>query len=162
MARKSFSSSHFFIACLMVALIGSFAYQTQAVSLPGIVITDILSVGGTQNSFALANTNYLKGGHMQVPDRSALFNTGAGKTISRERRSVGMLATVVDDADSYAFTVVTPITTTPAIGETYENNSVTFTITSTDITSGVGDYRRCRVWCTTLIWYAYKIFWWCW
>ena len=137
MVRKSFSSSHFFVACLMVALIGSFAYQTQAVSLPGIVITDILSVGGTQNSFALANTNYLKGGHMQVPDRSALFNTGAGKTISLQRRSVGMIATVVDDSDSYAFTV-TGITTTPAVGQTYTNNSVTFTITSTDVTSGAG------------------------
>ena len=66
-----------------------------ATSLPGLVQTTKLTVGDSSQIFAIADTNYLQGGHMQVPNLTAM------ESITPERRSVGMLVTVMD-ADSVA------------------------------------------------------------
>jgi hypothetical protein len=80
-----------------ITAITVFGIQAFATPIPGTVISDTLVVGDTGYTFALADSNYLKGGHMQVADRAALLNTGTDRTVTLERRSVGMLVTVLDD-----------------------------------------------------------------
>ncbi len=86
---------------IMIALVGGFTYSVSAAptSLPGIYFGSTMTPGNTSASFALADTNYLKGGHMQVSNIDELLNTvdADNQTITLARRSLGMLVTVRDD-----------------------------------------------------------------
>ena len=81
-----------FVAITAVGL----ASPLFATGLPGLVQTTKLTVGDTSQVFAIADTDYLQGGHMQVMHISDL------ESITPERRSVGMLVTVMDTADNTA------------------------------------------------------------
>lgn len=98
--RQSIIITRIFTVFIITALVAGFSYRVFATTLPGTVVTDILTVGNTTFSFAVADSNYLKGGHMQVADRAALFNRGSDKTVTEERRSIGMLVTVLTDSAS--------------------------------------------------------------
>ncbi len=75
----------------ILSTVSVFAYRAAASSLPGAFLGSKITVGDTNNTYAIADTNYLEGGHMQVATHAALL------AITRERREVGMLVTVVDD-----------------------------------------------------------------
>ena len=108
-----------------------------ATGLPGLVQTTKLTVGDTSQIFAIADTDYLQGGHMQVPTVAAM------ESITPERRSVGMLVTVID-ADSIASgnqTVTYRLTSNPAgpscpasAGDT--GTSPTSTVTNNSLDGG--------------------------
>ncbi len=88
----------FSIAAVTIFGVQAFALNGPSYkSIPGSVITDTLVVGNTGYSFAIADSNYLKGGHMQVSNQVALLNIGTDKTVTLERRSLGMLVTVLDN-----------------------------------------------------------------
>jgi len=88
----------FTVAAVTIFGVQAFALNGPSYkSIPGSVITDTLVVGNTGYSFAIADTNYLKGGHMQVSNQAELLNIGVNKTVTLERRSLGMLVTVLDD-----------------------------------------------------------------
>ncbi len=105
---KSRRKNNFIVIILTIfvvlAFIG-FSYSSFATALPGQQLsTTKISVGDSSVVFALADTNYLQGGHMQVPNRHTLLHDGLGtgtladsRSLTSERRSVGMLVTVVDD-----------------------------------------------------------------
>ena len=59
---------------VVLAFIG-FSYSSFATALPGQQIsTTKISVGDSTQVFALADANYLQGGHMQVPNHNALLH----------------------------------------------------------------------------------------
>ena len=79
-----------------LALIG-FAFPIFASSLPGAQIVQTkITVGDTSQPFAIADTNYLQGGHMQVSGVTDMY------AITPERRSLGMLVSVIDTSTSTA------------------------------------------------------------
>ncbi len=97
---------------LIMVMVGFFLYSNVTAaptSLPGIYFGSTMTPGNTASTFALADTNYLKGGHMQVSNRAALLNTGDSdnQTITLARRSLGMLVTVRDDTGGTGETNVT-------------------------------------------------------
>ena len=68
-----------------------FASPIVATTLPGSnIATSKITVGDDTQVFAIADTNYLQGGHMQVPDLASMY------AITSQRRSLGMLVTVID------------------------------------------------------------------
>ncbi len=75
----------------ILSTVSVFAFRAIASPLPGAFLGSKVTVGDTNNTYAIADANYLEGGHMEVATHAALL------AITRERRSIGMLVTVVDD-----------------------------------------------------------------
>ena len=75
----------------VASTVSIFSWQAASAPLPGLAVPAKMTVGDSVNTFAIADANYLNGGHMQVANRAALL------AITRERRSNGMMVTVIDD-----------------------------------------------------------------
>ena len=83
------------ITFIVIAFVG-YASPISALTLPGAnIATSKITVGDDSQIFAIADSNYLQGGHMQLPNTTAMFH------ITPERRSVGMTVTTVDTGTTY-------------------------------------------------------------
>lgn len=118
MRLKDTTFNRIALTIFVLVSVAVFSSQAFATTLPGAVLGSKITVGDTANTYAIADTNYLQGGHMQVSDRDALC------AITRERRSTGMLVTVRDDA------------TDTTCGTGSGGTNVTYRLTSNPTTDG--------------------------
>ena len=139
---------------VVLAFIG-FSYSSFATALPGQQIsTTKISVGDSTQVFALADANYLQGGHMQVPNHNALLHnqsvnmhivSGAGGTSFNvgHNVSVGTLvatitASVVEAGGFYVTATYTTAGSSFASGTTITDTSTSGTGTIGAIYSDTG------------------------
>ena len=90
MSKKIRNVARIALASFVVLAFAGLSYPLLASTLPGAYFGSKITVGDTANTYAIADTNYLQGGHMQVA------TTAARNAITAERRSLGMLVTVID------------------------------------------------------------------
>ncbi len=108
-SKRRIASTIFLTVFAAVAVVG-FIRPLFASEMAGTrLVLSKQSVYDPQNTFALLDSNFIEGGHMQVPTRQAMLGYGVtspGYTptstlivyVTPERRKVGMLVTVLDDS----------------------------------------------------------------
>ncbi len=107
---KNIKFTHIILGLFLIASVVGFASPIFAIDLGGYNAGQMLTIGDSGNHYAVADSNYLLGGHMQVPDRCALLGNptvitiGAATTtttyIEATRRRLGMFVTVVNDTST--------------------------------------------------------------
>ncbi len=107
------------------------ALNGPSTKLNGLYLGNTIVVGDTSATWAIADTNYLKGGHMQAEshtDYMSHLDHLQLLTIPQARRSVGMLVTVADDNDGAAGSPVVTylLITNPATALTTDSDWTVF------------------------------------